>query len=90
MKDPERMIMEEKYKYIFEDKHFGNRTCFGWITDCLLGDIRTFLDGIENFTDNKEKFAGKPLPRGGGNLSAPILIYLTELDVPPTHYQLHA
>lgn len=75
MKAPEKMTSEEKYRYIFEDNRFENRTCFGWITDCLLGDIRTFLDGIENYTDNKEKFAFKPLPRGAGNLSAPILIH---------------
>jgi len=37
------MSKEEKYKYIFEDQVFENRTRFGWITDCLLGDINTFL-----------------------------------------------
>ena len=43
-------------------------------TDCLLGDIRTFLDGIEYFKiQNKGEPAGKS-PRGGGNLSVPILI----------------
>ena len=68
------MAKEEKYHYIFEDTRFEGRPRFNWITDCLLGDIRTFLDGIENYTDNKEKFAFKPLPRGGGNLSVPILI----------------
>ena len=67
------MTKEEKYWYIFEDTRFEGRPRVKWITDCLLGDIRTFLDGIENYTDNKEKFAGK-LPRGGGNLSVPILI----------------
>ncbi len=73
MKDPEKMTREEKSWYIFEDTSFEGRPRFKWITDCLLGDIRTFLDGIESYTDNKEKFAGK-LPRGGGNLSVPILI----------------
>ena len=67
------MTKEEKYWYIFEDTRFEGRPRVKWITDCLLGDIRTFLDGIENYTDNEEKFAGK-LPRGGGNLSVPILI----------------
>ena len=67
------MTSEEKHKYIFEDTSFEGRPRFKWITDCLLGDIRTFLDGIENVTDNKDKFAGK-LPRGGGNLTVPILI----------------
>ncbi len=74
MEDPEKMTKEEKYKYIFEDKSFEGRPRVKWITDCLLGDIRTFLDGIENYTDNKERFAFKPRPRGGGNLSVPILI----------------
>ena len=74
MKDPEKMTKEEKYRYIFEDKSFEGRPRVKWITDCLLGDIRTFLDGIENYIDNKERFAFKPRPRGGGNLSVPILI----------------
>ncbi|MGB2843119.1 MAG: hypothetical protein WBC40_11705 [Halobacteriota archaeon] len=68
------MTNEEKYRYIFENTSFEGRPRVKWITDCLLGDIRTFLDSIENYTDNKEKFAFKPLPRGGGNLSTPILI----------------
>ena len=75
MEDPEKMTKEEKYRYIFEDTRVEGHTCVKWITDCLLGDIRTFLDGIENYTDNKERFAFKPRPRGGGNLSVPILIY---------------
>ena len=75
MKDPEKMTKEEKYWYIFKDTRFEGRPRVKWITDCLLGDIRTFLDGIENYTDNKERFAFKPRPRGGGNLSVPILIY---------------
>jgi hypothetical protein len=74
MKDVSKMASKDKRFYIFEDTSFEGRTRSKWITDCLLGDIRTFLDGIENFTDNQEKFAFKPLPRGGGNLSAPILI----------------
>ncbi|MCW7076916.1 MAG: hypothetical protein OCU18_06480 [Candidatus Syntrophoarchaeum sp.] len=67
------MTTKEKYCYIFEDTSFEGHPRVKWITDCLLGDIRTFLDGIENYTDNKEKFAGKP-PRGGGNLAVPNLI----------------
>jgi hypothetical protein len=74
MKDPERMKKEEKHRYIFEDTSFENRTRFNWITDCLLGDIRTFLDGIEYFIiQNNRQTVGK-LPHGGGNLSVPILI----------------
>ena len=70
-KDPEKK--DKRKSYIFEER-FEGRTRVKWITDCLLGDIRTFLDGIENYTDNKERFAFKPRPCGGGNLSVPILI----------------
>lgn len=69
IKDPESMMPEEKYNYIFEGTRFEGRPRSKWITDSLLGDIRTFLCGIEN----KEKFACKH-PLGGGNLSVPILI----------------
>lgn len=74
MKDVSKMTSKDRRFYIFEDTSFEGRPRSKWVTDCLLGDIRTFLDGIENFTDNQEKFAFKPLHRGGGNLSAPILI----------------
>lgn len=69
MKNPERMNKGEKRRYIFEDTSFEGSTRSKWITDNLLGDIRTFLDGIEY----KGEPAGKR-PRGGGNLSVPILI----------------
>ncbi len=65
---------EEKRRYIFEDTCFEGHTRSNWITDCLLGDIRTFLDGIEYFRiQGKGKPVGKS-PRGSGNLSVPILI----------------
>jgi hypothetical protein len=68
------MNEKDKYRYIFVDTSFENRTRFNWITECLLGDIRTFLDGIEYYIiREKVKPAGK-LPRGGGNLSVPILV----------------
>lgn len=74
MKDPERMKKRKKHNYIFEDTSFENRTRVNWLTDNLLGDIRTFLDGIEYFIIyGKGKPVGKRL-RGGGNLSVPILI----------------
>jgi len=72
MKDVEGMSKEEKHWYIFEDKSFENRPRVKWITDCLLGDIRTFLYGIENRI--KEKHAGKAFSDGFGNLSVPVLI----------------
>ena len=79
------------YRYIFVDTHFENRTCFNWITGCLLGDIRTFLDAIEySIIRKKGKPAGK-LPRGGGNLSVPILVntaleFVAELYTGKTEY----
>ncbi len=82
--------MNKYYKYIFEDSDFENRTRFGWINDCLLGDIQTFLDGIQNFTQNKRESPDN-LPRGGGNLSVPILIstaleFVSELYTGKTSY----
>jgi hypothetical protein len=91
MKDTESMNEEDKRRYIFVDTHFENRTCFNWITECLLGDIRTFLDGIEHFIiQNKGEPTGK-LPRGGGNLSVPILVntaleFVAELYTGKTDY----
>ena len=86
------MTSEGKHKYIFEDTSFEGRPRFKWITDCLLGDIRTFLDGIENVTDNKDKIARKTF-RGGGNLTVPILIntaleLVSELYAGKTKYML--
>lgn len=71
MKDAE-MTEKEKHRYVFEDKWCEGRTCANWITDCLLGDIQTFLDGIQNRI--REKHAGKDFSDGFGNLSVPILI----------------
>ena len=91
MKDTEIMKKEEKRKYIFEDTSFEGRPRVKWITDGLLGDIRTFLDGIEYFKiQNKGEPAGKS-PRGGGNLSVPILIntaleFVAELYTGKTDY----
>ena len=81
MKDAEEMDNGKKCNYIFVDTSFENRTRFNWITDCLLGDIRTFMDGIKymdcinninSYIQNERGPAKKPL--GGGNLSVPILI----------------
>ena len=91
MKDTEGMDEEDKRIYIFVDTSFENRTRFNWITECLLGDIRTFLDGIEySIIRKKGKPAGK-LPRGGGNLSVPILVntaieFVAELYTGKTEY----
>jgi len=65
------MTPAEKDVYIFDksqSKMFpGGR--FAWIADCLLGDIRTFLDGANNYVQNKGTLQG----RGGGNISIPAL-----------------
>lgn len=66
------MTEVKRYNYIFKEP-FGDDSRFDWITNSLLGDIRTFLDGIEYFIINKHEKVGKR-PRGGGNLSVPILI----------------
>ena len=49
MEDLEKMTTDKKRWYIFEDTSFEGRPRSKWIIDCLLGDIQTFFDGIENF-----------------------------------------
>jgi len=74
MKNPYILTLEQRRSYIFEEHFEGeDRTRFSWITDCLLGDIRTFLDGIKEATGTNQKIESK-LHQGGGNLSVPILI----------------
>ena len=91
MKDPAKMTKIEKYNYIFAlDPNRNNEIRFDWIYCCLLGDIQTFLGGVENFIQNKEIFYDN-LPRGGGNLSIPILIstaleFVSALYVGKTSY----
>ena len=91
MKDPAEMTKTEKRDYIFApDPSRNNGIRFDWIHDCLLGDIQTFLDGVENFIQNKGRFSDDP-PRGGGNLSVPILIstaleFVSALYVGKTKY----
>jgi len=91
MKDTEGMDKEEKRRYIFAPNPDFKEGRFNWITNNLLGDIRTFLDGIEYFRiQGKGKPVGKS-PRGGGNLSVPILIntaleFVAELYAGKTKY----
>jgi len=69
MKDVDGMTEVEKYNYIFKEP-FGDVTRFKWITNRLLGDIKTFLKGIEYYI-----ITGKTdSSLGGGNLSVPILV----------------
>ena len=91
MKDPLQMSKIEKYNYIFQVDPPRKDPRFNWISNCLLGDIQTFLDGIENFIQNKEKISKDHLPHGGGNLSLPILIstaleFVSALYVGKTKY----
>lgn len=90
--NPAIMTKTEKYNYIFvPDPKRNNETRFDWIYSCLLGDIQTFLDGVDNFVQNKGKFSDN-LPRGGGNLSVPILVgtgleFVSALYVGKTKYK---
>lgn len=72
MKNPATMTPIEKDSYIFakDQSQVFPSARFAWISDCLLGDIRTFWDGIENYLHNKSKLQD----RGGGNLSVPVII----------------
>ncbi len=45
---------------------------FDWIDAALLGDIQTFVDGIQRFVKKKQR-PTPTKPRGGGNASLPIL-----------------
>jgi hypothetical protein len=72
MKNPATMAQTEKDTYIFakgQSQAYDDGR-FAWISECLLGDTRTFLDGIDNYIQNKATLQD----RGGGNLSVPILI----------------
>jgi len=37
---------EDNVRYIFEEPAMAGGTRWGWLVDCLQGDIRTFLDGM--------------------------------------------
>ncbi len=74
MKNPAKLSKKDKYNYIFaKDPNYNNEIRFEWINSCLLGDLQTFMDGVENFIQNKGWFSDN-LPRGGGNLSLPIVV----------------
>jgi hypothetical protein len=67
------------YDYIFSpDPDNLNRIRWNWIEQCLLGDIRTFLDGIAMCYCNEPVKQALTecdgISRGGGNLSVPVLI----------------
>jgi hypothetical protein len=92
MKDAKTMTPDEKRAYIFDKNQSvmfpGGR--FSWIADCLLGDMRTFLDGIERYLENKDQYPD----RGGGNVCIPILVdtaleLLSAMYVGETEYMEH-
>jgi transposase len=46
---------------------------FGWLEEALLGDIQTFIDGINDLVRGR-RWPTPTKPRGGGNVSLPILV----------------
>lgn len=78
---PEKMSPEEKNDYIFSEKISGlGGTRFDWIDHALMGDIQTFVDGINYNYFPPRQFLPTDSPRGGGNLALPILVS-TSLDL---------
>lgn len=97
MIDPTGWDDEQRFKYIFREpfEKEPGRTRIEWITNCLLGDIRTYLAGIKNkkfICESSDGTSEKLL--GGGNLSVPILIssaleFVSGLYAGNTSYMLH-
>jgi hypothetical protein len=63
------MTPQEKKVYIFAPR---DGLGFNWIEQDLLGDIQTFVDGVERYIQDRSSPDG--IPRGSGNLSLPILV----------------
>ena len=64
----------QRRDYIFKDDPKSpvvNR--FNWIEGALLGDIQTFVDGIQDLVA-KKRMPTSTEPRGSGNVSLPILV----------------
>lgn len=78
---PEKMSPKEKNNYIFSEKISGlGGTRFDWIDHALMGDIQTFVDGINYNYFPPRQFLPTDSPRGSGNLALPILV-CTSLDL---------
>ena len=95
MIDPTGWDDEQRFKYIFREpfEKEPGRTRIEWITNCLLGDIRTYLKGIKKIICESSEGTSEKL-LGGGNLSVPILIssaleFVSELYAGNTSYMLH-
>lgn len=66
------MNKAQRLTYIFN--HHANSPVgarFPWLENALLGDIQTFIDGVDLYVKKKKK-AARTKPRGGGNVSIPI------------------
>jgi len=74
------MTRQEKHDYIFSDIPAGlAMSRWDWVEGCLLGDIRTLLDGIRHFNRHDGR-ADDGYPRGGANFSLPIVVG-TAIDI---------
>jgi hypothetical protein len=74
---------DARQTYIFSDgvPYLAGGTRWGWLETCLLGDIRTFLDGVEHCYPNRQELRQRDRdPRGAGNPSLPILV-CTAIDI---------
>lgn len=85
MVDTSKMTSEEKSAYIFtKDKRDGIEP-FRWLDLYLIGDMATFLDGINLYHKLPEEYLKIGVEKGGGNLSLPILI-CTTLELASSFY----
>lgn len=74
------MTEQEKHDYIFRDIPAGlTMSRWEWVEQCLLGDIRTLLDGIRHYNRHGGR-SEDGLPRGGANFSLPIVVG-TAIDI---------
>ena len=85
------MTRQEKHDYIFAQIPAGLTVSrWDWIERCLLGDLRTLLDGIRHYLGHGGR-SDDGHPRGGANFSLPIVIgtaidILSDLYAGETYY----
>jgi hypothetical protein len=85
MIDISKMTPAEKDEYIFKEEAKEGIYPFGWLDRHLIGDMATFLDGINLNYGLPVEFLEKEIRKGGGNLSFPILI-CTTLELASSFY----
>jgi hypothetical protein len=74
------MTEQEKHDYIFVEIPAGLTVSrWDWVERCLLGDIRTLLDGVRHYIRHGGR-SDDGYPRGGANFSLPIVIG-TAIDI---------